>query len=201
MMRGPVFLGGAVALLGASALFSAALGALGPRLLPARDVTVAYQVEVPRRPPIDVRVAIAAGGARLRIVGEDLPTSFLVDRQTETAAIVLPMLKTYTRVSIARYDPTQTVLRGAGFARGGNETMLGLPCTHWHARSAQGQADACITADGVILQGSLTSDHKGNVGAVRAVRVEYGALPPAIFKVPGNYSESPLGQAAAQFLK
>jgi len=202
MTRGPVFLAGVVALLGAALLVdNAAFGAVGPRLLPARDVTVAYQVEVPRRPPIDVRVAIAAGGDRLRIVGEDLPTSFLVDRQTETAAIVLPMLKTYTRISIARYDPTQTVLRGAGFARGGNETMLGLPCTHWHARSAQGQADACITADGVILQGSLTSDHKGNVGAIRAVHVEYGTLPPAIFTVPGNYSESLLGQAAAQFIK
>ncbi len=205
MMRGLVYLAGAVACLGTGAAFSTARGAdhnaLAPRLLPARDVTVAYRVEVPRRPPIDVRVAIAAGGARLRIIGEDLPTSFLVDRQTETAAIVLPMLKTYTRISIARYDPTQNVLRGAGFTRGGNETMLGLRCTHWHAHAAQGQADACITEDGVILQGSLSSDRKGNVGMVRAVNVAFGALPPAIFTVPDNYSESPLGQAAAQFIK
>jgi hypothetical protein len=197
MIRAPFFLGLAAALSGTGGAY----GAAGPRLLPARDVTVAYQVDVPRGPPIDVRVAIAAGGERLRIVGEDLPTSFLVDRQTETAAIVLPMLKTYTRVSIARYDPTQTVLRGAGFARGRPDNMVGLPCTHWHAHSGQGEADACITADGVILQGSLTSDRKGNVGTVRAVRVDYGALPPAIFAVPDNYSESPLGQAAAQFIK
>jgi hypothetical protein len=177
------------------------LAAPAPRLVPARDVTVAYQVGAPGRPPIAVEVAIAAGGTRLRILGEDLPTSFLVDRQTETAAIVLPMLKTFTRVSIARYDPSQTVLRGADFSRGGRDVVAGLACTHWHAHSAHGAAEACITNDGVILQASAMSDRKGTLGTVRAVRVNYGSLPPEIFAVPGNYVESPLGQEAAKFLK
>jgi hypothetical protein len=173
----------------------------GPRLLPTRDVTVAYEVAIPGQEPLHVRVAIEAGGERLQIVGEDLPTSFLVDRDTETAAIVLPMLKTYTRVSIARYDPTRTILRGAGFTPRGRDLIAGAMCTRWHAQSAQGSADACITADGVILDGTLTSDRKGTRGTIRAVRVSYGRLPPEIFAVPSNYTESPLGQAAAGFLK
>lgn len=172
-----------------------------PRLVPIRDVTVEYQVLIPDQQPIDVRAAIAAGGTRLRILGEDLPTSFLVDRETETAAIVLPMLKTYTRVSIARYDPTQTVLRGAGFVRAGRGEAAGLPCTKWRARSAQGRAEACITEDGVILEGSMVSDRSGNLGAIRALRVTYARLPAEIFAVPGNYHESPLAQAAARLMK
>ncbi len=172
-----------------------------PRLVPTRDVTVAYEVRPHGHAPLAVRVAIAAGGERLRIIGDDLPTSFLVNRDTETAAIVLPMLKTYTNVSIARYDPAQTVLRGAGFTRGGRGTIAGLSCTHWQAHSAQGSADACITADGVILEGTATSDRKGSLGEVRALRVEFGKLPPEIFAVPANYTESQLGQAAADFIK
>jgi hypothetical protein len=178
-----------------------ALAAEGPRLLPMRDVTVAYEVSIPGQAPLQIRAAIEAGGERLQIIGEDLPTSFLVDRDTETAAIVLPMLKTYTRVSVARYDPTRNVLRGAGFTPRGRDVVAGATCTRWHAQSAQGAADACITADGVILEGTLTSDRKGTRGSIRALRVSYGRLPPEIFAVPSNYTESPLGQAAAGFLK
>lgn len=185
----------------AVALLSLAAAAPVPRLVPARDVTVEYQVQPPGRAAVDVRVAIAAGGTKLQIAGDDLPTSFLVDRQTETAAIVLPLLQTYTRVSIARYDPAQTVLRGAGFARGGHDRVAGIGCTHWSAHSPQGGADACITPDGVILTGTATSDRKGALGSVRALRVRYGALPPEIFAVPANYSESALGQAAAAYMK
>jgi hypothetical protein len=191
----------AMAILLAALPAIAAVTAPAPRLVPLRDVTVDYRVLIPNQPPLDVGVAIAAGGTRLRILGEDLPTSFLVDRQTETAAIVLPMLKMYTRVSIARYDPTQTVLRGAGFTRGGRGEAAGLACTHWRAHSAQGRADACITADGVILNGTMDSDRKGNVGQLRALRVTYAPLPPEIFAVPANYHESPLAQAAASFMK
>jgi len=178
-----------------------ALGEGGPRLLPTRDVTVAYDVAIPGQTPLRVRVAIKAGGERLQIIGEDLPTSFLVDRDTETAAIVLPMLKTYTRVSVAKYDPTRNVLHGAGFTPRGRAIVAGIPCARWHAQSAQGSADACITPDGVIMDGTLISDRKGVRGTIHAVHVSYGRLPPEIFAVPSNYSESPLGQAAAGFLK
>jgi hypothetical protein len=179
----------------------AALGSPAPRLVPQRDVTVSYQISIPGRPSLDVRVAIQAGGTRLRIVGDELPTSFIVDRRSETAAIVLPMLKTFTRVSIARYDPAQTVLAGASFVRGARDVVAGFACTHWRARSARGTAEACLTEDGVILQGSVTSDRKGTLGIVRALRVSYGGLPPQIFTVPDDYVESPLGQAAASYLK
>jgi hypothetical protein len=167
-----------------------------PRLVPTRDVTVSYEVRPHGHAPIAIRVAIAAGGARLRIIGDDLPTSFVVDRDSETAAIVLPMLKTYTRVSIARYDPAQTVLHGAAFTRGGRDLVAGLACTRWQAHAPKGNADACITDDGVILDGRVAS-----FGEVRALRVEYGPLSEKIFTVPSNYTESQLGQAAANFSK
>ena len=170
-------------------------------LAPTRDVTVEYQVVPPEHVPLAVQVAIAAGGMRLHIVGEDLPTTFLVDRNSEIADITLPLFRTYTRVDIGRYDPTHTILRGAAFSRGGESRVAGLACTIWHATSPSGFANACITPDGVILEGSATSNRKGALGTIRAQFVHYGPLPADLFDVPPDFSESPLGQAAAQFLK
>lgn len=172
-----------------------------PVLVPTRDVTVDYTVQPPDRPVLDVQVAVAARGRRLHITGENLPTSFLVDRDSETAAILLPVLRTYTRVNIARYDLGRTVLRGASFVQAGRDQVAGLTCTLWRARSADGTAQACVTDDGVILSGEAYSNRKGALGAIRAQRVHYGTLPAAMFDVPPDFTESPLGQAAAQFLR
>ena len=157
-----------------------------PRLVPTRDVTVDYTVTPRDHAPIDVHVAIEAGGRHLRIAGADLPTAFLVDRPASTATILLPMLKLYSTVGIGRFDPEQTVLRDARFERHGLRSLAGLDCTDWTASSRQGRASACITADGVILAGTA-SDQSGPLGTVRATNVQYAPLPPILFRRPDGY--------------
>lgn len=164
-----------------------------PSLVPARDVTVDYQVQPAGGPVVDVRVEIAAGGQRLRITSAELPTTLLVNRSTETASFLLPMLRAYSEMNIARYEPEQGVLRGAVFTEAGQARFAGRGCTLWRARSAQGQADGCITPDGVIVQAEASSFRKGELGSVRATRVAYGAPPADAFEIPPGFQRSPIG--------
>jgi hypothetical protein len=160
-----------------------------PLLVPTRDVTVTYSVHPRDHAPLQVRVSIAAGGARLRITAEDIPTAFLVDRREHVATILLPMLKMFTTVKIGDYDPQESVLRGAHFERHGSETIAGRVCTVWSAVSAQGIAGACVTEDGVILRGHA-ANHHGELGSVMASTVEYGRLPPELFERPRGFTNA-----------
>ncbi len=134
-------------------------------------------------------MAIQAGGVHLRVAGESLPISLLVDRRDGTASILLPVLKLYNTVAIGRYDPERTILRGARFERHGERHLTGLACSDWAASSPQGHASACITQDGVILAGTA-SDRSGELGTVRATTVVYGTLPPVLFRLPDGYHDA-----------
>lgn len=161
--------------------------AQSPRLVPDRDVTVDYQVEPRDAPRVEVRVSIAAGGRHLRISAQDLPATFLIDREAAMATILVPILKSYTSTSIAHYDLEETVLHGARFSRLGSEVIAGLPCTDWSAVSDRGRAQGCITRDGVILKGEATDSH-GRVGRVMASTVAFGGLDRSSFELPEGYS-------------
>jgi hypothetical protein len=162
-----------------------------PLLVPAHDVTVHYQVAPREHAPVDVVVAVKAGGTRLRITSDMLPTTVLVNRDTEKAAVMLPMLRAYSDIKIGRYDPENTVLKGAAFTRGGHEHVAGHECTVWRATSADGSAEGCITADGVILRAAVRSDKHGEEVALHAVRVDYAPVPDADFAVPPDFQRSP----------
>ena len=173
----------------AACLFATPAAAAAPLLVPTRDVTVTYNVRPRDHAPLDVRVSIAAGGERLRITAENLPTAFLVDRRAHVATVLLPMLKMFTTVKIGDYDPRDTVLRGAQFVRGGREVVAGRMCTDWTAQSPKGRARACITEDGVILRGEAEDRH-GELGSVLASTVQYGGLSPEIFERPAGFSNA-----------
>jgi hypothetical protein len=162
-----------------------------PLLAPTRDVTVEYEVAPPGRAPVGVRVAIQAGGARLRITSPELPTTFLVDRPAGEATVLLPMLRAYSDLKIGKFDPQRTVLRGARFSRAGHSRIAGHDCVLWHAESSEGTADGCITDDGVILRGSASSARRGALGQITALRVVYGPLPAQDFTVPPDFQPSP----------
>ncbi len=173
----------------AALLLSASAAQAAPLLVPLRDVTVEYAVTPRDHAPLDVHVAIEAGGRHLRVTSAELPTAFIVDRPEGVATILLPMLKLYATVGVGAYDPERTVLRGARFERHNQHSVAGLVCTEWTAASAQGQAQACITVDGVILQGQAADRH-GLLGRVRATRVQFGALDPVLFRRPEDYSNA-----------
>jgi hypothetical protein len=178
------------------ALWVTTPAAAAPLLAPLRDVTVTYQVRPRDFSPLTVHVAIAAGGQRLRITAENLPTAFLVDRRAQQALILLPVLKMFSRVKLNDADPENTLLRRARFERHGKERIAGLACTDWTAVSAEGHATGCITDDGVILRGRATNHH-GEIGAVMASNVDYGPVPRDLFDVPSGYTNVgalPVGQ-------
>jgi hypothetical protein len=162
-----------------------------PLLVPTRDVTVQYQVTPHDHGALDVRVAVKAGGTRLRITSDTLPTTVLVNRDTEKAAVMLPLLRAYSDIKIGKYDPENTVLKGATFSRGGHDRVAGHECTAWHAISGDGSADACITGDGVILRGALRSNKRGEEVTLVASRVDYAPVPDADFAVPPDFQRSP----------
>jgi hypothetical protein len=167
-----------------------------PRLVPSRDVTVEYSVHAPGARDQSVRVSIAAGGAHLRITGEALPVTLLVDRPAGTARVLVPLLRAYASLPIGRYDPERTVLHDAHFTRGAGETLAAGRCTDWTARSKTGTASACITDDGVILKGAVTN-HRGEAGAILATSVDYAPLAAGTFAMPPKFhdlGELPLDQ-------
>ena len=171
-------------------------GAAVPRIVPTRDVTVTYSVRPRDHAPLDVRVSIEAGGGRLRITAENLPTAFLVDRRAHVATILLPMLKMFTTVPMGDKDDPERILQGARFERLGHEMVAGRSCTDWTAESDTGRASACITEDGVILSGRA-ENHKGEIGSVLASTVQYARLPPALFDRPAGFSDAgplPIGK-------
>ena len=163
-------------------------GAAVPRLVPIRDVTIDYQVHPGDGRPQSVRVSIEAGGSHLRIQGEEIPASIVVDRNAGLAHVMVPLLRAYTSLSIARYDPERTVLRQANFTRAGMEQLSTGRCTDWIARSPSGIATACITEGGVILKGEVSNRH-GHVGSVLATAVEYAPLPPWTWGVPADWHD------------
>ena len=168
-----------------------AMAAPQPLLVPTRDVTLEYQVVPDGHAPVEVDVAVKAGGMRLRITSDTLPTTLLVNRDTEKAAIMLPMLRAYSDIKIGRFDPTNTVLKGANFTQGGQERVAGHECTVWRAASAEGTAEGCITADGVILRGAVANEKRGKQVTLTATRVEFGPVPDADFVVPPDFQRSP----------
>jgi hypothetical protein len=166
-----------------------------PRIVPTRDVTVTYNVRPRDHAPIEVRVSIEAGGARLRITAENLPTAFLVDRRSHMATILLPMLKMFTTVPLGQDDP-EAMLQNAQYERHGREMLAGRSCTDWTADSERGHASACITEDGVILRADA-QNHHGEIGSVLASTVQYGRLPPSLFDRPAGFSDAgplPIGK-------
>ncbi len=166
---------------------------VGPRpaLVPSHPVTVDYILTMAEGGTLDVHVGILAGGMRLRVTSPELPTWLLVDRAAGVANVVLPVLRAYSRIDIHRQDPAVTMLQGASFTRRGQARIAGRECTQWQAVAPTGSASGCVTADGVILQGELTSDRRGALARVIATRVQDGAPPPGDFDVPEGFSESP----------
>ncbi len=163
-----------------------------PLLFPARDVTIDYTLEPAGQPARDITVAVEAGGTRLRVTSPDLPTTFLIDRPAGTATILLPLLRLYSEVRVGELDPERTILRGAAFTPEGPARLAGLRCRRWHATSPQGNADGCLTPDGVLLAGSAVSNRRGALGTIEARRVVYGPLDPGEFAIPPDFQEAPV---------
>jgi len=181
----------AAAQLGLGAAQAAGLPGPRPVMTPTHAVTIDYIVTTADTGTLDIRVAALPGAKRMRITSPELPTMLLVNRVTGMADVVLPVLRAYSQLNIRRYDPEQNLLRQASFTRQGAAKIAGRACTRWLAVADGGNAEGCFTADGVLLEGKLTSARQGEELRVIARAVADYAPPPEEFEIPEGFSESP----------
>ena len=176
-----------------SVLAFPALAAPAPRLVPERDVTVAYAVTPGDQSPIDVQAEIAAGTAKARITGEGVPGTMLIDLGAHSGTLLIPPLRAYHRFNIGHSPfPPQD----ARFTAHGQDKIAGLACTRYDVTLHRGGGTVCLTDDGVILS-AQGEDQDGHRGALRATHVAYGAIPPEHFAVPAGYRD--IGSARLRF--
>ncbi|MDT8872776.1 hypothetical protein RAA17_20900 [Komagataeibacter rhaeticus] len=64
--------------------------------------------------------------------------------------------------------------------------MAGVACTQWDVTTDQGNATACVTEDGVVLQ-EIGVDGDGLKGKLEATKVVYGPIPDSMFQPPEGY--------------
>ncbi len=195
MPRFACFLALAAWLAVAQAARAEAQGALAPVLLPARDAALSYRVTDARDGhTMMVRAYVKAGAGLVRVDAEGMPGYAILDRAARLVTVVMPAAHGYLRLSIgSAADRFLTQAEGLRFRRTGRETVAGLPCTEWSVADKQGGAghghgDACITADGLVLRVSGTTD-EGLSGTVVATAVEEAAQPAALFAVPAGFAK------------
>ncbi|HTR15803.1 MAG TPA: hypothetical protein VMI52_02055 [Acetobacteraceae bacterium] len=158
-----------------------------PQLIPSRDVTVTYRIAPDDQPERVVRVAVAAGGQKLRLESPAAPGPIILDRRTRAATMLFAPTHTYTVLPGRARAVEQFLLNEhMRFRREGSARVAGLACTDWAVQSRNGMAHACVTDDGVLLRADGT-DRKGRHGAIEAVNVAYGALDEGLFRPPADY--------------
>ncbi len=158
-----------------------------PPMTPTRDVAVTYRLEGPGTPPGEMRLSWLNAEQRMRM---DLPGGVgwtLIDMKTGRAVMVMEQQRMAMDM-----PPEMTGGRaplqpgpGARFSRGGQETLLGRPCTVWRVEEGASRGEACITPEGVMLRSNGSSGGQG--GALAATAVDFAAQDPARFRVPADY--------------
>lgn len=178
----------------AIALIAAALPAAAqdrPPLHPTRDVSISYRFEgaAPQGIPApagEMRLSWLnaeqkmrmdpPGGQGWMVTDTRSGTSFMVQDQ---ARMVMQMPRDASMPAPGLPPPGMT------FTRGGTETLLGYRCTVWTMKSPDGDGEACVTDDGVMLRSRGTV--QGHTGGMVATQVTYAAQDPARFQAPQGY--------------
>jgi hypothetical protein len=175
----------AIALLLAGGPASAA-----PLYLPTRDVSVDYRLQADGPHPDAVTMDYSAASGRARIGSPGGPAYAIVDRRAGRLLLVVDLLHAVVE---QRFDPAEgyglRIGRDASFTPLGADRVAGAACRDWSVRTAQGEATACLTPDGVILRARY--DGKRGHAALTATRVSWGARPGALFEAPDGYAALP----------
>jgi hypothetical protein len=190
-----VLLGGLAIALVAAVWPGAARAQDYPSIEPLRDVSVTYDLQSTATGAMTIKVLASPEAQVLRLQLASGSDYLLLDRATERVMLVSPDKGLVFAV------PSNGMLHrrlgpdsGLRFARAGHRTVAGLGCTLWMVRGPGGHGDACVTQDGVVLegegQGDKPDDH-GEIpsGRVVATSVTYGALPEALFEAPPGLQE------------
>lgn len=176
-----------------------------PTILPTRDVAVTYRATGAvqgQQQQQDLKVSFTSGGRLMRVEGSGGPDGggrnagsyVIVDHNTQRMTMVMAQDRRFMEMPVNNAFSRGFLLSDTmKFARRGGEAIAGLKCTVWDITSADGNGNACITEDGVMLRGNGL-DGKG---AIVATGVTYAPQPAAGFKPPADFSklEMPTGMA------
>lgn len=174
-----------------------AADAAAPPLMPTRDVTVQYSVLPEGAPqPQIVRVYFKGGGGLMRIDGppgppDGSPSGFMVmNRAAHTMTVILNQQHAFVDIPEGQMVSSPFVLDSSmRFTPVGTGTVAGLACTRYSIVAGSGQAQACVTADGVVLSESGV-DGQGNRGSLTAQSVSYGPLAASLFTPPPGFQRA-----------
>jgi hypothetical protein len=166
-----------------------------PTIEPRRPVAVTYDLSSTATGPMRIQAFAdpAQQVARLQLgQGADY---VLLDRATEQVMLVSPDKGLVFVVSTAgmlhrRLGPDS----GLRFTRTGHRMIVGEGCTVWSVIGPSGRGDACITQDGVVLEGTGQGDRPDDHGQIPAghllaTAVSYAPLPRSLFAPPHGLQE------------
>jgi hypothetical protein len=166
-----------------------------PTIEPDRPVAVVYDLSSTSTGPMRIE-AFADPGLQVARLQLGSGTDFLLlDRANERVMLVSPDKGLVFAVSAGgmlhrRLGPDS----GLSFQRAGSRMIAGEGCTVWTVQGPSGHGEACVTHDGVVLEGSGQGDRPDNSGRLPsghlvAVAVSYAPLPPSIFAPPPGLQE------------
>jgi len=166
-----------------------------PTIEPQRPVAITYDLSstATGRLRIEAFADPAEQVARLQL-GKG-SQYLLLDRARERVMLVSP-----DRGLIFVLSPVEMLRQRLGpssglrFVRAGHRMVAGEGCTVWSVVGPSGNGEACITHDGVVLEGDGQGDrpdHQGQIpgGQLLATAVTYGPLPPSLFVPPRGLQE------------
>ena len=165
----------------AVALAAPAAAQEAPRLTPARDVAVTYRV-TGAGPVQSMRWSWLTAQQLVRMDIDGSPGWMLINMRDASAVVVMEQQRMAMRVpqdQAAMLGPN-ALGDGARFTRLGAATVAGVGCTTWRVQAPQGDGEACITEDGVLLRGR----GREGQGDLEATEVRYGGLDATRFRVP-----------------
>jgi hypothetical protein len=162
-----------------------------PATIPTRDVDVTYRMADPTsNRTLEQRMRWQGTTQRLRVDSPSPGLWMLVDYRTRRLAMVVDPERRVldTEAPAGAVMPGQ--LTAASFARRGQDTVAGQPCTEWETRDTTSVARVvCLTTDGVLLRlRRIGAD--GPPVMMEAVRVLYGPQDPAAFVAPAGYAHA-----------
>lgn len=170
--------------------------AAAPPLMPTRDVTVVYAVQPDGAPqPQRVTVYFQGGGGLMRIDGPPAPDGsssgdMVMNRAARTMVVVLNQPRIFMDVPENEEVRSPFVLDASmQFTPTGTGSVAGLACQTYAIVMGSGKAQACVTADGVVLSESGV-DGQGNRGSLSALSVRYATLDPALFMPPPGFQRA-----------
>lgn len=172
-----------------------------PTIQPQHEVTVSYDLDSSETGPMRLRLQASPSLEVTRIDFGGEGDYLLLDRAQDRVQLVSP------HKGLVFVVPADGFLRrdlgpgsGLRFQRDGHRRIAGIGCTFWRVEGPDGVGDACVTQDGVVLEGEGHGTRPGDQGQVPAghliaTGLLYGPLSPALFAPPAGLQEVELPQA------